>query len=53
MINPPITAIANGWCNSEPVPMPMASGSNAMIAPIAVISFGQPGSRNRNERNSK
>ena len=41
MINPPITAIAKGWCNSEPVPIPIANGNKAMMAPIAVISFGR------------
>ena len=38
---PPITAIANGWCSSDPVPKPIASGNNAIIAPKAVINFGR------------
>ena len=36
-----MTAIANGWCSSELVPKPIASGSNAVIAPKAVINFGR------------
>jgi hypothetical protein len=30
-IKTPITAIAKGWCNSEPVPIPIAKG-NAIMA---------------------
>ena len=41
IIKPPITAIANGWCNCAPVPMPNAMGDNAVIAPSAVINFGR------------
>ena len=39
--NPPITEIANGWCNSAPAPIPSANGISAMIAPRAVISLGR------------
>lgn len=39
--NPPMTAIAKGWCNSEPVPIPIANGKSAIIAPKAVINFGR------------
>ena len=40
-IKPPITAMARGWCNWAPVPIPNANGSRAIIAPKAVISFGR------------
>lgn len=40
-INPPITAIANGWCIWAPVPIPIAKGNKATIALSAVISFGR------------
>jgi len=41
IMKPPITAIASGWCNCAPVPIPRANGISAMIAPRAVISFGR------------
>ena len=40
-INPPITAIARGWCIFTPVPIPRASGKSAIMAPMAVIKFGR------------
>ncbi len=39
--NPPITAMANGWCSCAPAPIPNASGANAIMAPKAVISLGR------------
>lgn len=41
IINPPIIAMANGWCICAPVPMPKAKGRRAIIAPNAVISVGR------------
>ena len=46
IINPPITAIANGWCSCAPVPIPSAIGMSAMMAPSAVIKFGPKTGRN-------
>jgi len=40
-MNPPITAIANGWCSCAPVPIPNAKGIKAIIAPSAVINLGR------------
>ena len=39
--NPPITAMANGWCSCAPAPIPNANGVNAIIAANAVINLGR------------
>ncbi len=38
--NPPITAIAKGWCSCAPAPIPKARGIKAITAAKAVINFG-------------
>jgi hypothetical protein len=41
MTNPPITAMARGWCICAPVQIPNARGTSAAMAPVAVINLGR------------
>ena len=38
---PPMTAMARGWCNCAPAPIPNASGVRAITAASAVINLGR------------